>query len=177
MCSELDQIKGLDYSIGDIEFINLNDKFDCILSLFHVISYQTTNEKLINVFNNANLHLNKGGIFIFDIWYSPAVYSIKPSVRVKRFSNSDLEITKIAEPFMRDNLNVVDVNYTFFVKDKSNENIINFKELHKMRHFSITEIELICSLSGFKCIHVEEWLTKRIPSDNSWGVCFILKKK
>ena len=103
MVSQLSKIKGLEYSIGDIEKINLNFEFDALLSLFHVISYQTTNKKLLGVFQNAKNHLKKGGLFIFDVWYSCAVNSIKPSTRVKRFSNKKVEITKIAEDIKEDN--------------------------------------------------------------------------
>ncbi len=176
MIKEIYKIKGLEYSIGDIEKISLNVKFDSVISLFHVISYQTTNNKLLGVFKNANKHLNKGGVFIFDIWYSPAVNFIKPSIRVKRFSNKDVEITKIAEPQIYHNSNVVDVNYTFFVEDKTNKQISYFKEKHTMRHFSKPEIEFFASMSGFKLLQCEEWVTRKTPSDDTWGVCFVLEK-
>ena len=70
----------------------------------------------------------------------------------------------------------MDVNYTFFVEDKANEQITYFKEKHPMRHFSSLEIEFFASVSGFKILHSEEWVTKKKPSDKTWGVCFVLKK-
>ncbi len=163
MVSKLNKIKGLEYSIGDIEKINLNIKFDALLSLFHVISYQTTNKKLLGVFQNAKNHLKNGGLFIFDIWYSSAVNFIKPSTRVKRFSDKNVEITKIAEPKIHYRLNRVDVNYTFFVEDKKSKHISYCKEIHPMRHFSIPEIEFFASLSGFELLHSEECVSKKPP--------------
>ena len=176
MCNDLSKINGLEYSIGDIANTNLNKKFDAVLSLFHVMSYQLTNEKILKVFGNANLHLEKGGLFIFDVWYSPAVNSIKPSIRIKRFSNKEFEITRLAEPLIFNTQNRVDVNYSFFIEDKINKKFDTFKEVHPMRHFSIPEIKLFASLSGFECLKIEEWLTEKKPSDNTWGVCFVLKK-
>ena len=58
---------------GDIRDISLDRKFDAVISLFHVISYQITNKDLDLVFENVWKHLNKGGLFLFDFWYSPAV--------------------------------------------------------------------------------------------------------
>ena len=177
MSKKLNQIKKLKYVIGDIETMNLEMQFDAILSLFHVMSYQLTNTKVLNIFNNASRHLKKGGLFIFDIWYTPAVNEIKPSVRVKRFQNENLLITRIAEPKVFPNSNRIDVCYDFFVEKKEDKKFFKFEEIHPMRHFSIPEIELFASNTGFKCLKIEEWLTKNEPSLNTWGVCFVLIKE
>ena len=176
MIMRLDKIDNLTFKVGDIESTDFGKKFDSILSLFHVMSYQTENSRVLNVFQNAQKHLKKNGLFIFDVWYSPAVNSIKPSVRIKRFFDEKILITRIAEPKISPNKNLVDVNYNFFVNNKINNKLITFKELHPMRHFSIPEIELYASLANFQCLHCEEWLTKEKPSQNTWGICFVLKK-
>ncbi|MGA2463631.1 MAG: class I SAM-dependent methyltransferase [Thermodesulfobacteriota bacterium] len=64
---------------GDIRDIRLNKRFDAVIALFHVISYQTTNEDVTAAFETARQHLNSGGIFIFDIWYGPAVLTERPA--------------------------------------------------------------------------------------------------
>ena len=50
---------------GDIREIRLNKRYDAVIALFHVISYQTTNEDVTAAFETARHHLNPGGIFIF----------------------------------------------------------------------------------------------------------------
>lgn len=50
---------------GDIRHIKLGQYFDAVISLFHVISYQTTNEDLSRVFGNANTHLKKKWVIYF----------------------------------------------------------------------------------------------------------------
>jgi SAM-dependent methyltransferase len=70
----------LNFAHGDIRQLRLNHTFDVILSLFHVISYQTSNDDLMAAFKTVKQHLKPGGIFIFDIWYGPAVLSDRPSV-------------------------------------------------------------------------------------------------
>ena len=49
----------------DIREVRLNKRFDAVIALFHVISYQTTNEDVTAAFETARHHLNPGAIFIF----------------------------------------------------------------------------------------------------------------
>ena len=63
----------LSFSHSDIQELDLDRKFDIVVSLFHVMSYQNRNSELIKAFEVARNHLKDGGIFIFDFWYGPAV--------------------------------------------------------------------------------------------------------
>lgn len=164
-------------SVADITNFSLNEKFDVALSLFHVISYLTTNDELLKCLNTVNEHLNENGVFIFDVWYSPAVYIQKPETRVKRISNNNIAVTRIAESTMHYQKNVVDVNYSIFIQDKETTKSEIHQELHPMRHFSIPEIELLALQTNFKLIHTEEFGTGNSPNENTWGVCFVLRKK
>jgi len=161
---------------ADITNFRIDRKFDVVISLFHVLSYINDNSLLEKVFCNASNHLISGGLFIFDVWYSPAVCHLKPETRVKKVENEEIIVIRIAEPVIHSNLNVIDVNYTILVKEKFSEKWIEFQEKHPMRHFSIPEISLLAKFTGFELIKVEEFLTGNEPSENTWGVNFILKK-
>ena len=170
------KIKGFTPILGDIVTTKINQKFDVVISLFHVISYLTDNDSLLQCFQNTYNHLEENGIFLFDIWYTPAVYHQKPETRIKRLENPNIQITRIAQPELDYNRNVVTVNFEVFIKDKKTNELQVLNENHPMRHFSIPEIELVAKLSNFEIIKVEEFLTENIASENTWGVCFILKK-
>jgi SAM-dependent methyltransferase len=161
---------------GDISSINLNKKYDAVISLFHVISYQTTNKNLKMVFTNAAKHLKIGGLFIFDFWYSPAVYKQIPSIRIKRISDEKVKITRLAEPKIFHNENKVEVKYTIFVKNVMTDQTQVFQEVHPMRHFSLPELDMISNDHGFKYIKSEEFLTGNQASENTWGLCMVLRK-
>jgi len=161
---------------GDITSFEINNKFDCVISLFHVISYLSDNSSLEKAFMNAANCLNTDGLFIFDVWYSPAVYSQKPESRIKHVENEEIKVIRIAEPIMRLNENIVDVKYTVLVKDKINNKWEEFAEVHPMRHFSLPEISLLAKHTGFDIIKAEEFLTREKPSAKTWGVNFILRK-
>lgn len=176
MVARAQQCKGFSCEQGDITSINLGKHYDLILSLFHVINYQVKNQHLQAVFANASKHLNSGGLFIFDFWYSPAVYHKKPQIKVKRVKNNKIEITRIAEPEFYPNENKVNINYTFFIKNLTTGFIKTLKEVHQIRHLNLLEIDILCDIHGFKIINSEEFITGKVLSEETWGACVVLKK-
>ena len=66
------------FAVSDVRSVRLNSKFDSVISLFHVASYQTSNFDILSMFETASTHLKSNGIFIFDCWYGPAVLSNPP---------------------------------------------------------------------------------------------------
>ena len=91
-------------------------------------------------------------------------------------SDEEVEVIRIAEPEILPNENRVDVNYTVFVRDKSVNDYRKFSETHPMRYFSIPEIDLLAVAAGFQRLTAEEFLTGAEPGEQTWGVCFVLKK-
>lgn len=165
----------LEFSQGDIRSVRLDKQFDVVLSLFHVISYQTTNEDLLAAFATVKEHLKPGGIFIFDVWYGPTVLSDRPTVRVKRLEDEEINVTRIAEPVMHPNDNLVDVNYQVFITDKSSGAVEELQETHKMRYLFQPEIELFLANSNLKSVDYREWMTNNLPGFNTWGVYFVVQ--
>jgi SAM-dependent methyltransferase len=146
---------------GDIRQVRVNQTFDVVLSLFHVISYQTTAQDLLAAFNTIKQHLNPGGVAIFDVWYGPTVLSNPPVTRIKRLESEKIRIVRIAEPISFPNQNLVDVNYQVFISDKSNGNV--FKP----------EIEMVLDTANLKMIDSKEWMTGNDLGFNTWGAVFI----
>lgn len=163
----------LAFSQGDIRTIRIERQFDAIISLFHVISYQTTNEDLQAAFATACSHLKPGGVLIFDCWYGPAVLSDRPTVRIKRLEDEAISITRIAEPVIHPNENLVDVNYQVFIKDKNTGEVEELQETHTMRYLFKPEINLLFRDSQLQPLQSCEWMTNREPGFDTWGVYFI----
>ena len=176
MVAQAEPTAGFTSQQGDICTVQLGRSFDVVLSLFHVVSYQTANESVQAVFARAAEHLDSGGLFVFDVWYSPAVYGQKPEVRVKRMKDDAVEITRIAEPAMRENKNCVDVNYNIFARDLERGTVETMSETHAMRHFSLPELDMFANNSGFERVGAEEFLTGNTPGGQTWGLCVIMKK-
>jgi SAM-dependent methyltransferase len=171
------QQSSLNFHQGDIRTVRLGKTFDVVISLFHVISYQTTNKDLTDAFVTARKHLAQGGIFIFDCWYGPAVLTDRPAVRVKRLEDEQIIVTRIAEPVMHPNENVVDVNYHVFVRDKVSGEVEEVKETHRMRYLFRPEIEILLKETGMEVIESSEWMSDREPGFDTWGVCFVARNR
>jgi SAM-dependent methyltransferase len=171
-----DQNSSFSCTQGDCTSTILGDDFDTVISLFHVLSYQTSNEEVVAMLKNAHRQLKPEGVFIFDYWYAPAVWNLGPTLRVKRVSNQQLAITRIAEPECFRDQNIVKVNYQTFVKELESNRISEIKETHEMRAFETEEIIEFANETGFSLLHSEEWLTRHTPSNETWGVCTILQK-
>lgn len=167
----------LDFDQGDVKNFRAIRKFDVVTSLFHVLSYQTSDSDIRAMMVTASTHLDSGGLFIFDFWYGPAVLWQQPSVRIKRFANADLNVTRIAEPTIHDHLNVVNVKYSIHVKELSTLQKHDMEEIHKMRYFFLPEINRLLSDNGFDQLLAEEWLTRKSPSVDTWGVCVVARKR
>jgi SAM-dependent methyltransferase len=165
----------LNFAHGDIRSLRLEKKFDCVAALFHVLSYTASNTDLKAAFATAREHMNPGGIFIFDCWYGPSVLTIRPTVRIKRVQNKDVEITRIAEPVLHLNDCVVDVNYTMFVRDKADDSVEQIQETHSMRYLFRPEIDLLAESAGMRLEHSCNWMSNQTPDATTWGVCFVLR--
>ena len=176
MVAEAHQTEGFICQKDDIRSLSLSRTFDAVLALFHVISYQTSNRDLQAVFQRATEHLEVGGLFIFDVWYAPAVLEQKPINKIKSFSSEYFEGVRIAEPHHKINENTVDVKYNFRLQNKKTGEEDVFEEVHPMRYFSVSEIDLLATGAGFQRLKVEEFFTGAKPSEQTWGVCFVLRK-
>ena len=162
---------------GDIRTVQLGCLFDSVISIFHVVSYQTRNADLLATFANASQHLTPGGIFLFDVWHGPAVLRERPSVRVKRIEDETTCLTRIAEPELNVNAGVVTVRYTILAESKEDSRLTKFCEDHRMRYLFPVEIDLLASQTGFEVERSEEFLTGQVPSESTWGVMYILRKR
>jgi len=169
-------IPSLCFQQGDIRTVRLEKSFDVVISLFHVMSYQTTNDDLQAAIATAKEHLSLGGLFVFDCWYGPAVLSDPPVVRVKRLEDEEFEFVRIAEPVMRPNENIVDVNYQVIISDKSKGMAEQFRETHRMRYLFEPEMHSNLNMNRFSVIESAEWLSGCTPDMTTWNVYFVCRR-
>lgn len=166
-----------DFYVADATSFNLDIKFDIVLSLFHVVSYQSSNKDISSMFSNVSKHLNHNGLFIFDFWYGPAVLTEQPSIKIKRFENDEIKVIRIAEPIMYTIQNTVDVNYEIIIYNEIDKNVEFINETHKMRYFFVPEIDNFLYNCKMEILNYGEWLTNLKPSNHTWGVYCIAELK
>ena len=158
----------LSFALGDVRSVRVGQGFDAVVSLFHVMSYQTGNADLQAAYATAAAHLQPGGVFVYDYWYGPAVLTQQPSQRVRRLADAQLRITRMAEPVMHWQRNVCDVNYTLFVEDLASGALHQLAETHAMRYLFQPELDL---LEGGHWTDAQNlaWLGTEAPDAKHWA--------
>ena len=164
------------YLHGDTASTSLDETCDAVLALFHVMSYHTSLPELHGFFDTASRHLVSGGLFAFDVWFTPAVHSLIPEARVLEKANSQISVTRTATPTEDIARSLVTVSYDYTVEDLASGTASTFTESHAMKHFTQTEIELLAGQHGFELVEALEFMSSAKPSRNTWGVWFTLRK-
>lgn len=164
----------VNFQRGDIQNLVLNTKYDSVLAMFAVISYQTTNDDLIAAFRTSRAHLEPEGLFIFDTWFGPSVLATRPSDRVKMIKDGTNRTIRIAKPWLDISNHIVRVDYTVLHFD-GNQLEDEVEESHSMRFLFLPEVELLCQMTGFELLHYCPFMDlKSHPTEDDWNVSWIL---
>jgi SAM-dependent methyltransferase len=138
-------------NIGDFRS---NTKFSLIYSLFHVMSYQTTETELISAFKTMRDHLSHDGLAVFDFWHRPP-----------------WDIERISSPVFDRLSGMVSIDMDIFVNDsKARESkYSHFSERHVMRAYTLQELEFAAKLGGMQIVGSGPWMnTNRKLSASDW---------
>lgn len=165
------------FTQGDARHYRADRRFDAVISLFHVVSYQTSTSDLIAIFDTAATHLDDGGVFVFDFWHGPGVLTDPPTVRVKRMANDETEVKRTAEPTMDVRRNTVEVNFTISVRDIATDHTSHLAERHLVRYLFLPELEFHLSHAGFEIALASAWMDDRILTESDWYGVIVARKK
>jgi SAM-dependent methyltransferase len=166
----------LSFERGDVRTVRTEEQYDAVVSLFHVMSYQTSNADLLAAFATAATHLREGGIFLFDFWYGPAVLSQRPETRVKRLEDERISVTRIAEPDMHESDCAVDVRYTVFIEDRSSGAVQQVRETHRMRYLFLPELQMLRG-DAFEERDSLAWMSDARPNADTWAALQVLARR
>jgi len=155
---------------ADLRDIDLHRRFDAVLMMFAVLGYQLKNEDVIAALRAARRHLDPGGLFLFDVWYGPAVMSQRPFDRMKiaptqggkvlRFSSGDLDTSR--------HTCTVRFHLWNFERDRL---LSEINEEHTVRYFFPLELNLFLECTGFTPVRLGAFPDfDRDPDEQSWNV-------
>ena len=164
-----------DFAQGDVRSVRLGRRFDVVVSLFHVMSYQTSNADLLAAFGTLREHLAPGGVILFDAWYGPTVLTDRPVVRIKRLAGDGFDVTRLAEPVLHPNENVVDVNYQIMIVDRASGRTEQLRETHRMRYLFVPEVQALLERAGLRLERACEFLTDGELGFATWNALFVAR--
>ena len=132
---------------GDICSIDLKRQFDVVISMFAVMSYQITNERVACACKTVRKHLNSPGAFIFDVWHGSGVLGDRPTQRIKKINSGNREVVRFTEPTINIESHTVETRFKCWVIE-GNEIISKDDETHLMRFFFPQEIAYFLDVAG-----------------------------
>lgn len=165
--------KRLNFETGDARTYRSNNKFDVIVSLFHVMSYQISNEDLISAFTATRSNLKKDGLFIFDFWYGPGVLTDRPKNANKVVENDKIMVARKTQSLMMINENCVHVGFDIEIKAKKSEDKHKVIEHHTMRYWFLPELQHHLSNAGIELLGAYQWMTLDPMTDDTWYGCIV----
>jgi SAM-dependent methyltransferase len=159
---------------SDISHYRPKKTFGVVVSLFHVLSYQTTNDSVVKFFRAASRFVAPGGLFIFDCWYGPGVFLLTPKDRTRRFMFQHNPIIRMKRNEWDIENNVVHVHHKIYTNGPTNDPV---QETHSMRYFFLPELRGFLLEAGFQ---LREWGTLNFPMipirEPSWELCVVAQR-
>ena len=164
---------GTTFLQGDIATIELDRSFDAVLSMFAVVGYQLSDAAVRATFANVQRHLEPGGVFVFDVWFGPAVVAVGPSERVKIVPTPDGEIERKAVGTLEPTGHVCSVSYEL-TRHHPGQPDAAVVETHRMRYFFEEELGEFLKEAGLTLQTVTAFPdTEHAPSAESWNVLVV----
>jgi len=159
---------------GNVREFDLEKKFDVVTALFAVMSYQTATEDILASLSSVRGHLERGGLFLFDVWSGPGVLSDPPHDRVSSFWRGNFEILRTVRPTHDVSRHVFEIHYDILCIE-GDKILKRIREVHSMRYFFPQEVADYASRSCFKLISSGSFMKHdEILRVNDWNVLFVL---
>jgi SAM-dependent methyltransferase len=155
---------------GDIRKVEIGRQFDAAVMMFAVLGYQFENSDVLAALKAARRHLRVGSLFLFDVWYGPAVLHERPSSRVKLTPNHKGKILRVVSSELDVSHHLCRV--TYHVWSFAGDTIVSeTEETHLMRYFFPLELQLFMEDSGFTLIRLGAFPEfDKEPDMTTWNV-------
>ncbi len=141
---------------SDIYQFQSDKKYELVMMLFHVLSYQTQLSSLLDCFKVLSSACSKNGKIIVDFWHRAAWESDPPVKRITEKENEELRVVRESTPKIDYVNGIVDVDMKIHVQLKGHDSQ-TFFENHKMKALTVTEIELLANASGLRILEIGDW--------------------
>jgi SAM-dependent methyltransferase len=156
----------IEFHVGSAQAFDLGRNRDVVSMLFHVMSYQTSDDMIRGALERISAHLAPQGVLLFDFWHTDAVLRDPPGVRVRDAQVGGRRLVRIAHPTEDRKRHRIDIRYEF--RWDSLEGPLVHEESHAMRHFTLQELNTFLAEAGLSVLACEAWMQDRALSQDDW---------
>src|SRR5947209_4160000 len=161
------------WSCADVRDFHFDQRFDAAISMFSVLGYLTSNDDLHRCFRRVRDHLSAGSLFVFEVWFGPAVLAMRPEARRSRTVSIE------GETYERESTTEIDLlaqSCQLRYSMKRQDGTVADSERHDVRFFFPQEIALLLEASGFETCRISRFPSLDVPADvTSWNA-FVVSK-
>jgi SAM-dependent methyltransferase len=151
-----------------------NAKFEIVLSLFDVLSYQENQKMLGEYLRDISSLASVGGLILIDSWNSTGVELSPPEERSKEFIHRNQRLARHVRPKRIEDTNIYELDIQ--IKDCLSFEIL-YQETHKLRAFTPQEFTKIALEYGLRAIEFKS--ADNYEDDlkaSDWRFICVLKK-
>lgn len=160
---------------GDVRDYKSEMQYDVVLALFHIINYISSPLDLAAALKTMVKAMKPGGLLVIETWHGPAVEFLGPESREKTAVVDGHTVHRTARPVWTKELQTIDVQYLFDVRDSNGRIIDSFEETHKMRYIYPNELLKLTRKHGLNLLESEEFLTGKPPGPETWSVLYVFR--
>lgn len=162
---------------GDARSYRDGKKYDLVVSMFAAMGYLATNKDFLDGLKTARAHLNKKGLFIFDVWFGPTVIAERPETRVQEFTKDGKKTIRMVNPGLNVIRQTATIKYKILQLDgKKIAKEVN--EAHEMRFFFAQELRLLLEQAGFSLLKVCPFMDdSRDPVLGDWNISVVAQAR
>lgn len=162
---------------GDVRQVDVGQQFDAALMMFAVLGYQLTNEDILAALRTVRRHLRPGGLFVCDLWYGPAVLTIRPSERIKINQVGEDQLIRVASGLLDSYHQWVDVHYHVWRLGKQQVQSES-EETHRVRYFFAPELAFLMEQAGLELRDIRAFDDLAAPpSEKTWNVIVVARAR
>jgi SAM-dependent methyltransferase len=170
---ELNLQSKLTFHHGDARNFELGNSFDIALMMFNVLGYMVTNDDLMATLRNVRRHLREDGLFVFDIWYGPALVSDPPAETKQTLQVGEATIVRTASGRVRGHAQRCDISIS--LQEVDGERVVqSAEEFHQVRYFFPLEIDLALRAADFQLVAIRRFPEiDKEPNLETWGAVVV----
>lgn len=162
---------------GNAQRFSFKEKFDIAMAMFNIAGYQTKDKDFEQMVKNVAKSLKKGGIFVFDCWYMPAVLKDRPTDRIKKIKTKEGDLTRITKSKLNLKENLVEINFDV-IETALGKVVSKTSENHPMRYWSFPELQYFMNKVGLSIIKTCNFMDMESEiSDSKWDIFVVARKE
>lgn len=163
------------FLLGDVRDFALEERFDAALMMFAVLGYQCSNADLLATLRTVRRHLVPGGLFVFDVWYGPAVLADRPGQRVRRIDTPTGRVIRTTTSTLDANRQSCRVLFELLQID-GDRVVGESREEHLQRFFFPLELDLALAGADLRLEALRAFPDiDRDPGEDTWNVIAVAR--